>query len=101
MTLITSAVTPPSTSQLVLLRDRHWIVTDVTASALPPDVVGADQPEDQHLVTLMSVDDDGHGDSLAVIWEIEVGAEILETGTRPAPRADFNSLAMDSSLAVP
>lgn len=64
--------------QLVRVRDRHWVVSESQASAL--DV---DWP--QHLVELLSVEEDGLGDELTVIWEIEPGTEILETATLPQP----------------
>jgi superfamily II DNA or RNA helicase len=80
------ALDVPETGQLVLCRDRHWIVSDVQASQL-----GADQPtatdDRQHLVTMASVEDDGLGDTTSVIWELEPGATALETATLPEPRA--------------
>jgi superfamily II DNA or RNA helicase len=41
----------------------------------------------QHLVQLASVEDDGLGDELSVIWEIEPGTRILETANLPSPIA--------------
>src|SRR5262249_59070392 len=41
----------------------------------------------QNLVDLTSVEDDGLGDELKVIWEVEPGARILEKATFPIPRA--------------
>src|SRR5205085_10146472 len=40
----------------------------------------------QHLVELTSVEDDGLGEDLAVIWEIEPAATTLETATLPRPQ---------------
>jgi superfamily II DNA or RNA helicase len=40
------------------------------------------------LVQLSSVEDDGFGDQLQVIWELEPGARILETATLPIPKPD-------------
>jgi phosphatidylserine/phosphatidylglycerophosphate/cardiolipin synthase-like enzyme len=71
----------PEVGQLVRVRDRHWVVSDVAASAL--DDGGA-----QHLLELTSVEDDGLGDELSVIWEIEPGTAVLETATLPQPQAD-------------
>jgi hypothetical protein len=77
---------PPATpeeGQLVSVRDRHWIVKAVLPSALPPDVMSAsDTP--QHLVQLSSVEDDGLGEELTVVWEIEPGTRILEAANLPA-----------------
>src|SRR5437588_49109 len=71
----------PEVGQLVRVRDRHWVVSDATASTLDGD-------HTQHLLELSSVEDDGLDDELAVIWEIEPGATILETATLPRPRLD-------------
>ena len=69
------------------VRDRHWVVSDVQPSSLGiGDGRGA--PGGQHLVELSSVEDDGLGDELSAIWEIEPGAAILETATLPRPRLD-------------
>ncbi len=74
----------PELGQLVVLRDRHWVVADIARSGLP-DEVGASSVDPQHLLTLSSVEDDGLGEEIRVIWEIEVGARILETATLPTP----------------
>jgi superfamily II DNA or RNA helicase len=41
----------------------------------------------QHLVELVSVEEDGHGDELTAIWEVEPGARVLEQATLPTPVA--------------
>jgi hypothetical protein len=72
----------PELGQLVLCRDRHWIVSDVQASQLPGDALaGADTM--QHLVSMSSVEDDGLGEVLTVVWELEPGARTLATATLP------------------
>ena len=67
------------------------MVSDVAGSALPVARAG----EGQHLVTLVSVEDDALGEELQVVWEIEPGARnSIESGagylgrtasTRPSP----------------
>lgn len=37
------------------------------------------------MLTLSSVEDDGLGEELQVIWEIEPGAKIIEKGSLPEP----------------
>ena len=74
----------PEEGQLVTVRDRHWIVKGVTPSSLPIDVMSRNHSL-PHLVALSSVEDDGLGDELSVIWEIEPGARILETANLPKP----------------
>ncbi len=76
----------PAKGQLVVVRDRHWVVADVSAGALPVDEVAANDPGVQHIVNLISVEDDGTNDDLAVVWEVEPGVEILETATLPEPQ---------------
>jgi hypothetical protein len=64
------AVPLPELNQLVRERGRHWVVTEVGEGAIGPDpLAGAHQV--QHLVELSSVDDDGLGDELAVVWKVE------------------------------
>jgi len=84
--LLDSVVAPPSPEegQLVSVRDRHWIVKSVVPSALPADIMSAGE-QCQHLVQLSSVEDDGLGEELSVIWEIEPAATVHETGNFPVP----------------
>jgi superfamily II DNA or RNA helicase len=84
--LLNSAVAPPAPEegQLVSVRDRHWIVKSVLPSALPADIMSAGDQR-QHLVQLSSVEDDGLGEELSVIWEIEPAATVHETGNFPVP----------------
>src|SRR4051794_13470891 len=51
----------PEQGQMVSVRSRNWMVTDVSASTLPPErlLTGLESP--QHLLTLASVEDDGLG----------------------------------------
>jgi superfamily II DNA or RNA helicase len=76
----------PELGQLVLCRDRHWIVSDVQASQLPGDALALSDPL-QHLVSMSSVEDDGLGEELSVVWELEPGARTLATATLPEPTA--------------
>ena len=76
----------PEEGQLVTVRDRYWIAKSVTPSTLPPDVLNGDATP-QHFVELSSVEDDGLGDELQVIWQVEPGARVLETGNLPKPIA--------------
>jgi superfamily II DNA or RNA helicase len=72
--------------QVAVVRERHWVVADVRRSTQPSDV--ALLSETTHtLVELSSVEDDGFGEELSVIWELEPGARVLETATLPRPKA--------------
>lgn len=73
----------PEVGNLVRVRGRLWVVADNTSSALPSGRLGSPAPE--HLLELTSIEDDGFGDSLRVIWEIEPGREVLRAATLPRP----------------
>ena len=65
MTGVAAVVTSvPELNQLVEARCRHWVVTEVIPSALDPDPLKGIHSV-QHLVSLVSVDDGGHGALLA------------------------------------
>src|SRR5205085_9584517 len=81
-TVLRPVVAAPEVGQLVRVRDRHWVVSDVAASTL------ANGGQPQHLIELVSVEDYGLGDELTVIWEIEPGTAVLETATLPRPHLD-------------
>ncbi|MFI5387653.1 MAG: helicase, partial [Fimbriimonadales bacterium] len=88
MTILETTTTPaPEQGQLVFVRDRHWVVADVQAGSQVPDVLSATGDGRQHLVSLSSVEDDGLGVGVSVIWELEAGARILDTATLPIPQA--------------
>ena len=70
---------------MVSVRSRNWMVTDVSASTLPPDRLQTGLESPQHLLTLSSVEDDGLGEELNVIWELEPGARVVEKVALPDP----------------
>jgi superfamily II DNA or RNA helicase len=85
----------PVQGQLVTVRQRQYVVVDVTQglptaqreqseSTYPPLPVQA-HGAPQHKVLLSSVEDDALGEELQVIWEIEPGAAILERNSLPEP----------------
>ena len=75
----------PESGQLVNVRSRRWVVSESRASTLPPPPLAplADPP--QHLVSLLSVEDDALGEELQVVWEIEPGAKVIEKVALPEP----------------
>ena len=73
--------TIPEQGQLVEVRRRQYVVTDVSASALPSATLGALETGSQHLVALTSIEDDALGEELRVIWELEPGGRaVLQPG---------------------
>ena len=67
----------PEPGQLVEVRRRQWVVADVVSSKLESNVAP------QHAVSLSSIDEDGLGEELEVIWEIEPGAHVIERAGLP------------------
>ena len=81
----------PSPGQLVTVRQRRFVVTDVAASSIQLDFLsGRAQQGPQHLVSLESIEDDGLGEELRVVWEIEPGTQIYERATLPDPTGGFD-----------
>ncbi len=66
-------------------RDRIWAVNEVAPSSLPADPLSGTRP--QHLVRMSSLEDDGFGDGLAVIWELESGTQVIPHQELPRPDA--------------
>lgn len=66
----------PKPGQLVEVRRRQWVVSQVQGSLLNP-------AKEQHLVTLTSIDEDSQGEELQVIWQLEPGAKIIEKAGLP------------------
>lgn len=65
---------------MVVARKRTFVVTEVIASA---PGLGRDTATPSHLVKLSSVEDDGLGEELQVIWEVEPGTSVHEKSTLP------------------
>jgi SNF2 family DNA or RNA helicase len=71
----------PEVGQLVIVRKRPFVVTEIIPSAAASVTTGA-----QRLVKLSSVEDDGLGEELQVIWELEPGTTVHhEKSTLPDP----------------
>jgi hypothetical protein len=74
-------VTTPEIGQLVVVRKRPLVVTDII-----PSSAAAPLPDGSpHLIKLSSVEDDGLGEQLQVIWELEAGATAHEISALPVP----------------
>lgn len=74
--------TVPEIGQLVVVRRRAFVVSEIIRSSLQRDGV-ADNSD--HLIKLSSVEDDALGEELQVIWELEPGTTIHEKSTLPEP----------------
>ncbi|WP_375431196.1 DISARM system SNF2-like helicase DrmD [uncultured Friedmanniella sp.] len=64
--------TAPVAGSLVRVRGTRWVVAAVEAGADP-------------LVELSSVEDGRYGETLRVVWGVEVGASVIDAGALPQP----------------
>jgi len=86
--LQTAVSAPPEQGQLAAVRGRQWVVAGVIRSELPADITTDVPPRRQHLVSLISIEDDAAGEELTVIWELEPGASSVERPDLPEVDAD-------------
>jgi SNF2 family DNA or RNA helicase len=94
----TNTTTPiPEQGQIVTVRQRPFVVTEVLASHLPPSPLTPNQ-EPQHLLTLTSIEDDALGETLQVIWELEPGAKTSEKVELPDPNGFDSPERLDAFL---
>lgn len=87
-----SSWTAPEPGQLVEVRRRQWIVSDVAASAISPDL-----PK-RNLVKLASIDEDALGEEIEVLWELEPGAHVIERAGLPTLSALDDPSKLDAFL---
>ena len=74
----------PEIGQLVISRRRPFVVTEIVT---PTEGLASTITGSHHLVKMSSVEDDGLGEQLEVIWELELGTIIHEKPALPAPDA--------------
>jgi hypothetical protein len=92
------AMRSPEQGQLVSVRSRRWVVSDVNKSGLSPPPLAPTSEKAQHLVSLLSVEDDALGEELQVIWEIEPGAKVIEKVALPEPTGFDPPARLDAFL---
>ncbi|MEQ1947247.1 MAG: DISARM system SNF2-like helicase DrmD [Bryobacteraceae bacterium] len=86
----------PEQGQLAEVRRRRYVVSDVRRSAAPQAAMGAVLP--QHLVSLVSVEDDALGEELQVIWELEPAARAFDKIELPTPNGFDTPARLDAFL---
>lgn len=91
-------VSPPEQGQIVEVRNRRFVVADVTKSVHPQRPLDTSWFAAQHLVTLTSVEDDALGEELQVIWEVEPGAQVYDQRALPAPERFDPPFRLDAFL---
>ena len=92
----------PEQGQLVHLRGRPFVVTEVVRSA-PMNGGLRTNGDPQHLVTATSIEEDALGEELQVIWELEPGAETKDKMALPEPtlpHAGIERPAGDAEVAA-
>ncbi len=63
----------PTARDIVEVRHRQWLVEEVTPGA---------SAEEATRVSLVCLDDDAAGQTLDVLWELELGAQVIQPETR-------------------
>src|SRR5690606_13387629 len=67
-------------------------------SSLPTPAMNSPVGGMQNLLTLSSVEDDGLGEELQVVWEIEPGAKVIERVALPEPTGFDSPENLDAFL---
>src|SRR2546430_1657209 len=80
-----AVVSAPEQGQLVNVRQRQYVVTEIAKSTLPVSPLHPSATPAQHLVSLSSVEDDALGKELQWIWELDPGAQVIEKVAPPEP----------------
>lgn len=88
----------PEQGQLVKVRQRLYVVTDVRQTTLPAGVLFSKVTPAQHLILLSSIEDDGLGEELQVIWELEPGTQVFERVELPKPTGFDDPARLDAFL---
>lgn len=92
------STTAPEVGQLVEVRRRRYVVNDVIQSSLQTSGLSLTSQARHHLVTLTSLDDEGLGEELQVIWELEPGAHAYDESGLPDIRALDSPHRLDAFL---
>jgi len=88
----------PEIGQIVTVRQRRYVVSDIQQSAIPLEVLSRDGNSQEHLVSLSSIEDDALGETLQVIWEIEPDARVNEKSGLPDPTGFDSPKRFDAFL---
>jgi len=88
----------PEPGQIVIARQRPFVVSDIQTSTLPLPATVQQPVERQHLLRLSSVEDEGLGEELSIVWELEPGVTCLEKAKLPALKAFDPPLIFDAFL---
>ncbi|MBN8603125.1 MAG: DEAD/DEAH box helicase [Planctomycetes bacterium] len=95
--MATATLNVQEQGQLVTVGSQNWIVNEIEPSTLPTNGLKG-LSENQTLLRSHSIEGDGLGKELQVIWELKPGAKVIERVALPEP-TDFDSPEkLDASL---
>ncbi|WP_156725261.1 DISARM system SNF2-like helicase DrmD [Streptomyces apocyni] len=81
----------PAPGQLVTVRNRKWVVTEVTRSSVASeDPARSAHASAPHLVEMVSIEEDAREEELRVVWELEHGTLVHDQHALPNPTAGFD-----------
>jgi superfamily II DNA or RNA helicase len=80
----------PAPGQLVTVRNRVWVASDVVKGTLAAGASQAMTARVPHVVTLISIEDDARDEQLRVVWELERGAVAHDQHDLPDPAEGFD-----------
>ncbi|MFD0772461.1 DISARM system SNF2-like helicase DrmD [Streptomonospora algeriensis] len=83
----------PEEGQLVTVRNRTWVVSGVRGGSIASSDPYAATARPQHVVSLVSIEDDAAEDRIDVLWELEPGTEVHEGNALPDPARGFDEPA--------
>ena len=89
--------TIPEIGQLAIIRKRPFVVTEIIPSSAG---LSGEATKAHHLIKLASVEDDGLGEELQVIWELEPGTTVHEKSTLPEPASFDHPKRLQAFLEV-
>lgn len=75
----------PDSGEMVCVRSRNWTVVSVESGSQNGERINPSLSTTEHLVSLVSIEDDGLGETLQVIWELEPDAHVVEKAKLPEP----------------
>ncbi|HET9899325.1 MAG TPA: DISARM system SNF2-like helicase DrmD [Streptosporangiaceae bacterium] len=80
----------PASGQLVTVRNRQWVASDVTPGTVASGSAAVMTGQVPHVVTLVSIEDDARDERLRVVWELERGALAHDQHALPDPGRGFD-----------
>jgi hypothetical protein len=93
VTTASDATDAPAPGQLVTVRNRVWVASDIVAGTIASGSATAMTQRVPHVVTLVSIEDDARDERLRVVWELERGAITHDQHALPDPADGFDDPA--------